>query len=52
MFRKVIISELFEMIQKRKEERGPRPRVRVRPPDLVGYDGTGHHNMKLKIQSI
>ena len=32
------------MIRKRKEERGPRPRVRVRPPGRVEYNGAGRHN--------
>ena len=42
MFIKVIVFGLFEMIRKRKEEQGPRPRVWVRPSGRVGYGGASH----------
>ena len=43
MFGKVILFGLFEMIQKKKKELGPRPQVRVRPPGRVRYNNAGRH---------
>ena len=45
MFEKVIVFELFKIIQKKvkKKKRGPHPQVQVWPPGRVGYDDPGYH---------